>query len=262
MLKSCANSSNLTRSVPPTDSPRGMAGRTSHPLPGRQRLLPGDLDCVRAVGMFDGIEPDVIDQLFEHATVESYQTDTLLISAGDVADRFFVVIAGRARLFALTREGKHTTITFIEPGLSFGEGAIFGMQFFPINADVAAGTRLVHVPRDPFVGRLLADPELPLKMLGALARWQWRLIEAVTELKMRSPSQRFAAALLSMTDRMSGPAEVSLRISKSALANRIGIAPESMSRVFSRMRGIGVTVDRGVVRIRDVSALREHLSAV
>lgn len=238
-----------------------MSGRTSQGPPGRSRLLAGDLTCVRAVGMFDGIDPGVVDQLLEHASAETYPADALLFSAGDVADRFFIVVAGRARLFALTAEGKHTTITFIEPGVTFAEGAIFGMRFFPINADVKAGTRLVVVPRDPFVERLLADPELPLKMLAALARWQGRLIEAVTELKTRSPSQRFAAALLSMTDRVSGAAEVPLQISKSALANRIGIAPESMSRVFSRMREIGVIVDGGVIRIRDVAVLRDHLGA-
>ncbi len=215
---------------------------------------------MRAVGMFDGLDAGVVVQLVERATVETYQSDTLLFSAGDVADRFFVVVAGRARLFALTPEGKHTTIMFIEPGLSFAEGAIFGMHFFPINAEVKAGTRLVHVPREPFIETLLADPELPFKMLGALARWQARLIDAVTELKTRSPSQRFAAALLLMTDRISGPAQVPLQISKSALANRIGIAPESMSRVFSRMRDIGVVVDGSIIHIRDVSVLREHLS--
>ncbi|MBL8699624.1 MAG: Crp/Fnr family transcriptional regulator [Alphaproteobacteria bacterium] len=237
-----------------------MAGRTSQGSPGRQRLLPGDLECVRSVGMFDGIDAGLIDPLFEHATVETYAADTLLFSAGDLADRFFVVVEGRARLFALTAEGKHTTITFVEPGMTFAEGAIFGMRFFPINADVKTGTRLIHVPRDPFVERLLAEPELPLKMLAALARWQGRLVDAVAELKTRSPSQRFAAALLAMTDRVSGPAEVPLQISKSALANRIGIAPESMSRVFTRMRDIGVIVDGGVIRIRDVSTLRDHIS--
>lgn len=235
-----------------------------HPLtaqPGRQRLQPGDLDCVRAVGLFDGIAPQVVDPLFDHATVETYASDTLLFSAGDPADRFFVVVAGRVRLYALTSEGKHTTITFVEPGYSFAEGAIFGMRFFPINADVKAGTRLIHVPRDPFVSRLLADPGLPMAMIAALARWESRLIDAVAELKTRSPSQRFAATLLSMTDRVSGPADVPLTISKSALANRIGIAPESMSRVFLRMRDIGVLVEGDVIHIRDVSMLRDHAGA-
>ncbi|MCC7045509.1 MAG: Crp/Fnr family transcriptional regulator [Alphaproteobacteria bacterium] len=223
-----------------------------------QGLLPHDLEIVRSIHMFDGLEPRVVDRLVDHAIAEDFDSDRLLFSAGDPADRFYIVLAGRVRLFALTAQGKQTTISFIEAGFSFAEGAIFGMRFLPVNAEAAAGTRLARIPRDPFVANLMADPELPFKMLAALARWQARLIDVVTELKMRSPSQRFAAVLLSLTDRVSGPADVPLPISKSALANRIGIAPESLSRVFVRMQDLGVTVDGPVVRINDVTMLREH----
>jgi CRP-like cAMP-binding protein len=226
--------------------------------PAHRHLSAADLDVVRAIHMFDGLEPGAIAGLVAHATAETYDSDTLLFSAGEPADRFFVVVDGRVRLFALTPQGKQTTISFIERGFSFAEAAIFGMQFFPINADVVAGTRLVHIHRKPFLDQLMHEPELPLKMLAALARWQSRLIENVVELKTRSPSQRFAAVLLSLTDRISGPADVPLPVSKSALANRIGISPESLSRVFARMQDLGVTVEGASVRISDVGMLRMH----
>jgi CRP-like cAMP-binding protein len=223
-----------------------------------RHLSAADLEVVRSIHMFDGLDSDAVDGLIEHATSEGYPNDALLFSAGQPADRFFVVIDGRVRLYALTPHGKQTTISFIERGFSFAEAAIFGMRFFPINADVVAGTRLVHIHRKPFVDQLTRDPDLPFKMLAALARWQSRLIENVVELKTRSPSQRFAAVLLSLTDRVSGPADVPLPVSKSALANRIGISPESLSRVFARMQDLGVVVDGASVRISDVSMLRLH----
>jgi CRP-like cAMP-binding protein len=235
-----------------------MERRTGQAATGHQHLSPRDLEIVRTIHLFDGLEPEVVDRLVGHATVESYDADRLLFSAGDPADRFFIVLAGRARLFVLTAQGKQTTISFIEAGFSFAEGAIFGMRSFPVNAEVSAGTRLVQLPRESFIAHLLGDPELPSKMLAALARWQSRLIDVVTELKTRSPSQRFAAVLLSLTDRVSGPADVPLPISKSALANRIGIAPESLSRVFVRMQDLGVTVEGSIIRISDVTMLRAH----
>ncbi|MCC6466788.1 MAG: Crp/Fnr family transcriptional regulator [Alphaproteobacteria bacterium] len=235
-----------------------MERRTGQAATGHQRLSQRDMEIVRAIHMFDELDPKVVDRLVEHATVESADSDRLLFSAGDPADRFYIVLTGRVRLFALTAQGKQTTISFIEAGFSFAEGAIFGMRFLPVNAEVCAGTRLAQIPRDPFVSQLMSEPDLTFKMLAALARWQSRLIDAVTELKTRSPSQRFAAVLLSLTDRVSGPADVPLPISKSALANRIGIAPESLSRVFVRMQGLGVTVEGSTIRISDVTMLREH----
>ena len=37
-----------------------------------------------------------------------------------------------------------------------------------------------------------------------------------------------------------------------------GIAPESLSRVFVRMQDLGVSVDGPLIRISDVTTLREH----
>lgn len=235
-----------------------MERRTALEVSAHKHLTHAEMEVVHAIHMFDGLEPKIVDRLVDEASAEFYPKDAFLFSAGDPADRFFIIVSGRVRLFALTPMGKHTTISFIEAGQSFAEAAIFGMRVFPVNADVAGGTRLVHVPAGPFLARLSADPELPLRMLGALARWQSRLIETITELKAFSPSQRFAAVLLSLTDQASGPAVVPLPISKSALANRIGIAPESLSRVFTRMHDLGVVVDGAVVRIGDVYTLRVH----
>ncbi len=222
------------------------------------RLSAQDFDLVRAIHMFDGLEAVVVDRLIGHAAAETSDEARHLFSAGDPADHFFIVLDGRVRLYALTPQGRQTTISFIEAGFSFAEAAIFGMRFFPVNAEASAGTRLVRVSRASFVAELGADPNLPFKMMAALARWRSRLIDVVAELKVRSPSQRFAAVLLSLTDRTSGPADVPLPISKSALANRIGIAPESLSRVFVRMQDLGVSVDGPLIRISDVTTLREH----
>lgn len=222
------------------------------------RLSAQDLGLVRTIHMFDGLEAAVVDRLIGHAATETFEEARHLFSAGDPADHFYIVLDGRVRLYALTPQGRQTTISFIEAGFSFAEAAIFGMRFFPVNAEASAGTRLVRVSRASFVAELSADPNLPFKMMAALARWRSRLIDVVAELKIRSPSQRFAAVLLSLTDRVSGPADVPLPISKSALANRIGIAPESLSRVFVRMQDLGVSVDGPLIRISDVTTLREH----
>ena len=235
-----------------------MQRRTAHEVHSHRHLVPAESEVVRAIHMFDGLESAIVDRLVEDATAESYPKDTLLFSAGDPADRFFIVVAGRVRLFALTPLGKHTTISFIEAGHSFAEAAIFGMRALPVNADVTGGTRLVHVPAAPFIAHLSADPELPFRMLSALARWQSRLFETIAELKTSSPSQRFAAVLLSLTDLSIGPAVVSLPVSKSVLASRIGITPESLSRVFVRMHDVGVVIDGTTARIGDIGALRAH----
>lgn len=223
-----------------------------------RHLTDADMAIVQGIHLFDGLDRQLVGRLVDDATTLEVDAPTLLFSAGDPAAWFYVVATGRVRLFALTLQGRHTTISFVEAGFSFAEAAIFGMRFYPVNAEATSGTRLIQIPAERFVAQIGNDPELPMKMLAALARWQSRLSQSVAELKICSPSQRFAAVLLSLTDRLNGPAEISLPVSKAALANRIGIAPESLSRVIARMQDLGVVVDGPLVRVTEISALRQH----
>ena len=46
---------------------------------------------------------------------------------------------------------------------------------------------------------------------------------------------------------------------KALIANRLGMKPESLSRALTRLRPIGVTVDRDHVLINDISRLTEYV---
>jgi hypothetical protein len=69
--------------------------------------------------------------------------------------------------------------------------------------------------------------------------------------------QRIAGFLLDQVKNTSGPATVALPYEKSLIANRLGMQPESFSRALARLRGLGVTVERESVHIRDVGKLAE-----
>lgn len=82
---------------------------------------------------------------------------------------------------------------------------MFSSGKFPLNAEVAAGSRLLQVPVAPFLRRLSENRELAFKMLAALSRWQHHLLMEIAELKSRSPIQRLATFLLSLAGAGEGP---------------------------------------------------------
>jgi CRP-like cAMP-binding protein len=108
---------------------------------------------------------------------------------------------------------------------------------------------------------LTDNPVLGLTLLGGLSRWQSRLIHEISELKSKSPGQRLATFLLALAakavDADSGNSErVRLPLTKSVLASRIGIAPESLSRALNRLKTVGVETHGREVEITDLDALR------
>ncbi|HLO78970.1 MAG TPA: helix-turn-helix domain-containing protein [Magnetospirillum sp.] len=215
-----------------------------------------DLDLCARAPLFAALSRADLSLLLEQAASVSYAETGLLFSQGDAADRFFVVLEGRVNLFALTETGDQSIIEVFDPINTFAEAAIFSSGKFPLNCEVLAGSRLVHVPSAPFMRRLSENRQLAFHLMSGLSRWQMRMIHEITELKSKSPGQRLASFLLALAQEQEGSAQVRLPITKAALASRIGIAPESLSRALGRLKAVGVESHGREVVLTDLDALR------
>jgi CRP-like cAMP-binding protein len=220
-------------------------------------LNTSDLDLVAQAYLFADIDRTDLALLLDQAQATTYPETELLFSQGDKADRFFVVLGGRVNLFALTEAGDQSIIEVFDPVTTFAEAAMFSSGKFPLNCEVLAGSRLVHVPAGPFMRRLSERRALAIHLLGGLSRWQMRMIHEISELKSKSPGQRLASFLLALARDAEGQAQIRLPITKAVLASRIGIAPESLSRALARLKAVGVESHGREVVLTDIGALRQ-----
>ena len=224
-------------------------------------LPAADLELCAQAPLFAALDRTDLCALLEQAQAVSYGETGLLFSQGDTADRFFVVLAGRVNLFALTETGDQSIIEVFDAVATFAEAAMFSSGKFPLNCEVLAGSRLVHVPAGPFLKRLSENRKTAFHLMSGLSRWQMRMIHEITELKSKSPGQRLASFLLALSRKQEGDAEgggtqVRLPITKAVLASRIGIAPESLSRALGRLKAVGVESHGREVVLTDLDALR------
>ena len=220
-------------------------------------LLSGDdFETVCRTPLFEGLPRESLADLLDGASARSYVDDTLLFSAGDRADCFFVVVEGAVRLFALNEDGSESIIEIFSTGASFAEAAMFASGRFPVNAEAMAGSRLLRIDAAMFLRRLAEDKASAFKMLASIGRWQLRLMGELYHLKAQTPAQRLAWYILQLTDVDTGAVTVRLPYRKSLIASRIGIAPESLSRAMARLGDLGVKSSGDEVTIGDVEKLR------
>ena len=128
------------------------------------------------VALFSDLTPASVADLLDHASVRSYDRDSLLFSAADPADRFFVVVAGAVKLSVVDADGNETIIEIIGAGNSFAEAAMFGPGRFPVNAEAMAGARLITIEASSFLRKLEENRQLGLDMLTALGRVTSRVV--------------------------------------------------------------------------------------
>ncbi len=134
---------------------------------------------------------------------------------------------------------------------------MFASGCFPLSAEALDDARLARIPAGPFLRKLRQDRSLGFTMLANLSLWQRKLVREIGTLKHKTPSQRVGAFLLSLAEEEEGSAIVSLPFRKSLVASRLGIEPESFSRVLRRFRAQGIEIQGSKVRIPDVAALRQ-----
>ena len=218
-----------------------------------------DKACILQTPLFAELDPAIVHTLIGTASISEFAQNTLLFSQGDAATQFFIVLNGHVNLFTLTESGTQSIIEIIEPGHSFAEAVMFMNGKFPLNAEAWAGTRLLIIPAAPFLSQLGQHPHLTAQIFAALIRWQHRLIREIAALKGRSPAQRVGLFLLAHANL--DQSTIHLTLTMTELASRIGITPESLSRVMARLRPLGVISERAGITIGDFAGLRQFCQA-
>ncbi|MCW9034833.1 MAG: cyclic nucleotide-binding domain-containing protein [Alphaproteobacteria bacterium] len=219
-------------------------------------LSDDDLALVCKSPTFVELPEEDVERLMAGASARTMPRHTLLFSQGDAADRFYVVLEGKVKLFTAMESGDEGVVEIVEPVHTFAEAAMFASGRFPVNAEVVESSVLVQVSAEPFFRELSQNTVLAFKIMAAMSRRHRRLLRQISDLKLKSPGQRLGSFLLSLTEKLEGRAQVKLPFDKTLIASHVGMKPESLSRAMARLRDIGVICERRNVDINDINALR------
>ncbi len=222
-----------------------------------------DLETVRHLPLFQGLEPDALRSLVRDAEVLACPKQTAIFEQGDPVTHFFGVLSGWVKLFRLRPDGSEVIIEVFGPGESFAEGAICMADGYPVSAELVEDGRLLAVPVASYIERLREDPDLVVRTFASLAANLKRLVSRIESGSSLNSSQRVGAFLLHFCPPQrpgGGPVDVRLPYDKKLIANRLGMKPETFSRALASLRNHGVAVRGSKARIADLARLRRHVS--
>lgn len=184
-----------------------------------------------------------------------------LFRHGQPAERFFYVHDGLIKLFRLSPDGGEKIIEIIRPGETFAEAVMFmGPQGrYPVSAAAVADSVLLAFSQKNYLGLLRESPELCFGLLASMSRRLHMLVNQIDSLTLQNATYRLVAYLLEqIPSGVKTSPEVQLTTPKSAIASRLAIQPETLSRILARLRGGGfIEVEGSHITVRDVDALRK-----
>jgi CRP/FNR family transcriptional regulator len=170
------------------------------------------------------------------AQVRRFGKGAVIFEEGASAGGFYVVADGRVKVYKLSPRGDEHILHLVEPGGSFAEAVVFSRTpRYPAFAETLTPALCLYVPAGPFLDLLRSDFSLTLSVLVSLDERLRAFNTVIEELSLKDADARLARYLLDRSQRIQKSA-FELGARKSELAGRLGIAPETFSRVLGRFR--------------------------
>jgi len=118
--------------------------------------------------LFNGLDDDELKRLAGIARLSQLAPGAVLFNQGDGSHALYVITAGIVRIYLTSEDGREATINLAEEGEVIGEMSL--LDGLPRSAGAAAltPTKLVFIPRDPFLALLEGSSKLARQIILTL----------------------------------------------------------------------------------------------
>ena len=203
--------------------------------------------------IFSGLGDEETTALADLATEYRFTPGETVFWEGDGPERFYVIAEGNVKVMKHSSQGKEFIVAFFGPGEMFGEVAVFENKPYPASAQAVAGTTVLGIRREDFLGFLAERPQVALRIISVLGG---RLRDAqgrLRDLAGERVEQRIASVLVMLSSKLGD----TLPFTRQEIADMAGTTTETAIRVMSELRSRGIIRStRGKVTVLDAQKLR------
>ena len=216
------------------------------------------LQIISQTPIFQNLPEEDLKKIRRIAKDKFFNNGQTVFSEGDEGNGFYVVAAGKVKIYKVSLEGKEQILHIYGPGNPFGEVPVFSGEQFPANAQTLLKSHLLFFPRTAFIELIAKNPSLCLNMLAVLSMRLRQFTLQVENLSLKEVPGRLASYLLYLSQEQDETTVVSLPISKGQLASLLGTIPETLSRILTKMSNNGlIEVSGGKITLLDGVGLED-----
>ena len=185
----------------------------------------------------------------------------LLFRQGEPLKSIYALRAGSVKTFTVTHDGEEQINGFYFPGELVGLAGIDEGEY-PMSAKMMETTTVCEIPYERLDELLGQMPELRRSMMRTMGREIRDDQQMMMLLSRKTAEQRIATFLLKLSSRYQArgysATQFRLSMSRNEIGNYLGLAVETVSRIFTRFASSGmVRVEGKEIELLDLAALNE-----
>lgn len=224
-------------------------------------LTPEEREAINAGRWFASLSPTLRHDILRCAYVKRFKDGALICARGEDAQEWVACAQGAVRVSSTTITGKQITLTYIEPGIWFGETAIWDGDKRTHDAYAHGATTLLCVSKEDLKRILSTHVEFYEAMLWLAARRMRALYGLVEDLNTLPLRARLAKQLLHLA-RSYGVVQhqeaeairIGLQLAQEELAQLLGASRQRVNqelKIMEREQLIRIESSGLVVRNRE-----------
>jgi CRP/FNR family transcriptional regulator, cyclic AMP receptor protein len=205
-------------------------------------LNPEEREAINGGRWFASLSPSLRHDILRVAYVKRYRDGELIAARGERPDEWIACARGAVRISSTSVSGKLVTLTYVEPGIWFGDVSIFDGDQRTHDAYAHGDSTIVCVSRSDFTKILANHTELYealLRLNSRLIRLLFGLVEDLNTLPLRA---RLAKQLVHLARTYGTPSlahyeetRITLHLAQEELAQLLGASRQRVNQELKQM---------------------------
>jgi CRP/FNR family transcriptional regulator len=208
------------------------------------------------------VRTNELDRLGAMRTSQTVTPGTTFIDEGSPSLHVFTVTEGVVKLFKLLADGRRQIVGFLVAGDIFG---FVPGDKYTVSAEAVSSVTLCRFPRRQLERAFAEFPGIERHLLDTVTRELAAAQDQMLLLGRKNAHERLASFLLSLSRRQDNEdGSIDLPMTRTDIADYLGLTMETVSRVFTVLKGSGCIAANGAgrVQILDMDALVELADGV
>jgi CRP/FNR family transcriptional regulator, cyclic AMP receptor protein len=226
-------------------------------------LTMDEREAINSGRWFTSLSPSLRHDILRCAYVKRFKDGDLIVARGDPPSEWTAVAKGAVRVSSTSISGKQITLTYVEPGVWFGDISMFDGDQRTHDAYAHGNTTLLCVSRNDFQKILALHVELYDALLRLQARRIRTLFGLVEDLNTLPLRARLAKQLLHLVRSYGVPcltngneSRIGLQLAQEELAQLLGASRQRVNQELKTMeREEAIRIEPGGLVVRDRAQL-------
>ncbi len=216
------------------------------------------MEILKQLTLLSNLDEGQKSLLISKANIKSWGKGQDIVEYGTKVQDIHVVIDGRVKLYRTNEDGQDIVIQILDANDWFFNAAAFTGIYAPSSVGAIEDSTVAIIPSSVIRELVCTNTAFANNIFGHVAKDFEELTTKVFDMVLKTPHQRVCYFLLKESIKQGvDKTEFQLPYKKSLIANELGMTAETFSRVLTKMKDLGVKVEKNKVILPRVGTLCE-----